>query len=391
MILVTAILLLQAQAAGDSLTLAGALAQARTGRSQAAIASARVSEGRSAVRAAGAITNPSVSYSYSDAVPTNHLLFDQPLDWLLRRGSDRSSARAGVERALADSAQTMILLERDVRVAFWRARAGQLSLDLVEQQAAQADSLARIAAARFRAGDISLFEQEQAELEAARARQSVSIARETALVARAELARAIGAEALPRTVGALDTALDQLPDSAMEISASPIVRAAVADSTAAEASARSAARARIPVPALTGGVEWGDPDQPGTLALFGVSIPLPLWQKGEGTVVGARARAAGAAAATREARLDADRDARQARIRLEETATRARVARDSLMPAAARLRARALRAYQSGETGIVPVLDAFRGEREIVLGGLADELAFQEAVAQWYALSGRYE
>lgn len=391
MILGTAILLLQVQASGDSLTLAGALEHARTGRSQAAIASARASEGRSAVRAAGAITNPSVSYSYSDAVPTNHLVFDQPLDWLLRRGSDRSLARAGVERALADSAQTMNLLERDVRVAFWRARAGQLSLDLVEQQAAQADSLARIAGARFRAGDISLLEQEQAELEAARARQSVSTARETALVARAELARAIGAEALPRTVGALDTGLDQLPDSAMEISASPIVRAAVADSLAAAASARSAARARIPVPALTGGVEWGDPDQRGTLALFGVSIPLPLWQKGEGTVAGARARAAGAAAATREARLDADRDARQARIRLEETATRARVARDSLMPAAARLRARALRAYQSGETGIVPVLDAFRGEREIVLGGLADELAFQEAVAQWYALSGRYE
>ena len=108
-------------------------------------------------------------------------------------------------------------------------------------------------------------------------------------------------------------------------------------------------------------------------------------------MAGARARAAGAAAATHEARLDAGRDARQARIRLEETATRARVARDSLMPAAARLRARALRAYQSGETGIVPVLDAFRGERDIVLGGLADELAFQEAVAQWFALAGRYE
>jgi outer membrane protein, heavy metal efflux system len=390
-IVVAAILLLQVQAAGDSLTLPGALAQARTGRSQAAIASARVSENRSAVRAAGAITNPSVSYNYSDAVPTNHLVFDQPLDWLLRRASDQSSARAGMERALADSAQTMTLLERDVRVAFWRARAGQLSLDLVEQQAAQADSLARIAAARFRAGDISLFEQEQAELEAARARQSVSTARETALVARAELARAIGVEVLPQPVGALDTGLDQLPDSALQISASPVVRAAVADSTAAAASARSAARARVPVPALTGGVEWGDPAQPGTLALVGVSIPLPLWQKGGGTVAGARARAAGAAAATHEARLDADRDARQARIRLEETATRARVARDSLMPAAGRLRARALRAYQSGETGIVPVLDAFRGERDIVLGGLADELAFQEAVAQWYALAGRYE
>jgi cobalt-zinc-cadmium efflux system outer membrane protein len=390
MIFATTLLLVQAQAGGDSLTLAGALEQARMGRLQAAVASARVSEGRAALRTAGAVANPSVSYSYSDAVPTNHLVFDQPLDWLLRRASDRASARAGIERALADSTQTMALLGRDVRVAFWRARAGQLALDLVEQQAAQADSLARIAVARFRTGDISLFEQEQAALEAGRARQSVSNARETARVARADLARAIGVEALPQPVGGLDTGLDQLPDSAMEVSASPTVRVAVADSAAAAASARSAARARVPVPALTGGAEWGDPAQPGTLALFGVSIPLPLWQKGEGTVAGARARAAAAAAATREARLDADRDARQSRVRLEETAVRARVARDSLIPAAARLRARALRAYQSGETGIVPVLDAFRAEREIVLGGVGDELAFQEALAQWYALTGRY-
>ena len=39
----------------------------------------------------------------------------------------------------------------------------------------------------------------------------------------------------------------------------------------------------------------------------------------------------------------------------------------------------------------MPVLDAFRGERDVVLGGLQDELAFQEAVAQWYALTGRIE
>lgn len=391
MIIATVLLLLQAQAAGDSITLAAALAQARAGRAQAVIAAARLSEARATVRTAGALTNPSVSYTYSDAVPTNHLLFDQSFDWLLRRGSDRASARAGVDRALADSAQTLTLLGRDVRVAFWRARAGQLSLALVEQQASQADSLAGIAVARFRAGDISLFEQEQVAQEAARAHQSVSTAREAASVTLVDLARAIGVETPPVPVDPLDAGLDRLPEGTVDATASPVLRVAVADSAAAAASARSAARARVPVPALTGGAEWGDPSQPGTLALVGISIPLPLWQRGGGPVAEARARAAGAAAATREARLDAVRDAREARIRLEEAAGRARVARDSLIPAAARLRARALRAYQAGETGIVPVLDAFRGEREVVLGGLQDELAFQEAMAHWFALSGRYE
>jgi len=70
---------------------------------------------------------------------------------------------------------------------------------------------------------------------------------------------------------------------------------------------------------------------------------------------------------------------------------RARVARDLLIPSAGVLRARALRGYQAGESGIVPVLDAFRSERDVVLGALQDELAYQEALADWYALTGRSE
>lgn len=384
-------LLLQLQPAGDSITLAGALAQARSGRAQATIAAARVAEARASVRTAGTIANPGMSYTYSDAVPTSHLIFDQPFDWLLRRGSDRETALAGVDRAIADSASLLAALGREVRVAFWRARAGQLSRALVEQQALQADSLARIAAARFRAGDISQFEQEQAAQEAARAHQAVSAARESERVALSDLARAMGVETAPYPAGPLDAGLDQLPDSGIDVEGSPSVRAATADSAAAAAAAHSAAQARVPMPTLTGGAEWGDPAQPGTLALVGVSVPLPLWHHGSGPTEEARARAAGAAAATGEVRLDAVRDVREARIRLEETASRARVARDSLVPAATRLRAQALRAYQAGETGIVPVLDAFRSERAVVLGGLQDELAFQEAVAQWVALAGRYE
>jgi hypothetical protein len=76
---------------------------------------------------------------------------------------------------------------------------------------------------------------------------------------------------------------------------------------------------------------------------------------------------------------------------LEETARRARAARDSLLPAAVVLRARALRAYQAGETGILPVLDALRSEREVTLSALQDELAFQEALADWHALTGYAE
>jgi cobalt-zinc-cadmium efflux system outer membrane protein len=142
---------------------------------------------------------------------------------------------------------------------------------------------------------------------------------------------------------------------------------------------------------LQTGAEWGDPVQPGALAVIGFTIPFPLWQRSGGSVAEAKARAIRLSALAREARLDVVRQIRQARVHLEESAVRARAARDSLIPAAAVIRARALRAYQAGETGILPVLDALRSERDVTLSALQDELSFQEALADWYALTGYSE
>jgi outer membrane protein TolC len=211
-------------------------------------------------------------------------------------------------------------------------------------------------------------------------------------VAAAELARAIATDdPSPRPSDPLDTGLEQLPDSALALDQVLSLRAAVADSTAAAAQLRSAGRARVPFPALQGGAEWGDPTEPGTLSVIGFAIPFPLWQRGGGAVAAARARADRLSALAHEARLDVVRQVRQGRIHLVETARRARAARDSLLPAAAVLRARALRAYQAGETGILPVLDALRSEREVTLSALQDQLAFQESLADWYALTGYTE
>jgi cobalt-zinc-cadmium efflux system outer membrane protein len=391
--MVTALLLLLAgQGSPDSLTLAQALARARAARAQTVVAGALVAEARGALRRAGAIPNPTVSYNYSEAIPTNHFLVDQPLDWLIKRGPDRAAAEAGVNRARADSALTIAELHHSVRLAYWQARAGLLSESLVQAQALQADTVARIAAARLRAGDISLLEQEQAAQEAARAHQAASTAREPSRVAAAELARAIAFEEVaPKPTDPLDTGLDRLPDTAGVVGRVPALRTATADSAAAAAQLRSAQRARVPFPSLQTGAEWGDAAQPGALAVIGFTIPFPLWQRAGGSVAEAKARAIRLSALAREARLDVVRQIRQARAHLEETAVRARAARDSLIPAAAVIRARALRAYQAGETGILPVLDALRSEREVTLSALQDELAFQEALADWYALTGYAE
>jgi len=385
-------LALALQQPSDSLTLSDALERARRQRGIVASAAAGVAGARAAARTAGAIPNPTISYSHTESTPVNHFLMDQPFDWLIRRGPDRAAGRAGVARAVADSAGAVTSLLHEVRVAFYRARAARLAESLVGAQASLADSVAGIAAARLRAGDISQLEQEQAALEAHRARQTESAARETARAAEADLARALGWEGpAPGAAGALDEGLDRIPGDSLEGAELPAVRAAVADSTAAAAQARSARLARVPLPTLQSGAEWGDDAQPGALAVIGISLPFPLWNHGGGAAAAAKARAEQTAALTREARLDAVRQIRQARIHLEESAARARDDRDALAPAAAALRARTVRAYQAGETGILPVLDALRTERDVLLTTLRDQLTYQEALADWYALAGRSE
>jgi outer membrane protein TolC len=180
MLLLTALLLLQRP---DTLTLEQALTRSRLGRATVAAAAARVAAARSAVRSAGAIPNPTVSYSHSESPPRFHFLVDQSLEWLLRRGRDREAARFGVGSALADSSLTVAGQDREVRTTYYAARAALIAESLSVAQTALSDSVARISAARLRAGDISLLEAEQARAEAARSSQNLSSMREDARVA----------------------------------------------------------------------------------------------------------------------------------------------------------------------------------------------------------------
>jgi outer membrane protein TolC len=78
-------------------------------------------------------------------------------------------------------------------------------------------------------------------------------------------------------------------------------------------------------------------------------------------------------------------------IRLEHAERRALIARDSLTPNAGRIRAGAVRLYEQGRTGILPVFDALRSEREVRRDLIGALVAFQNARADMLALYGRWE
>ena len=320
-------LALALQQPADSITLTDALERAQRLRGTVTGAAAGAAAARAAFRIAGTISNPTISYSHSESTPINHLLVDQPLDWLLRRGPERAAARADITRAVADSAGTVTSLRHDVRVAFYRARAARLAETLVRAQATLADSVAGIASARLRAGDISLLEQEQATLEArAGAPDRVGGQGSRDVPPRPILPARIAWEGPPpAAAGALDAGSIGFPSDSVEPAELPAVRAAVADSAAAAARARTASLAPRSTPDAPVRRRMGrrrpagrprrDRDR-ASASRSGITAAAARTE--------ARARAEQAAALAREARLDALRQARQARIHLEETAARAR-------------------------------------------------------------------
>ncbi len=393
MVAVLAVLLVQGPAPSP-LSLDSAIRRGIAARGRVAEARAGLAEARAGHRLAGRIPNPSLSYQHTADPPRQHLLFDQPLSWLATRGSARAAAGAAIRRARADSVFLMAEVAQEVRESFYGALGAHEIERLMQDAVAAADTFTLIARRRLEAGDISRFESEQAAQESRRGQQLLSQAREETRAADAAFARAVGwGDAAPPTPsGALDQGVDLGPGLEFSPDSMPAVVSAVADSAALALEWRTGRRGRLPIPSVVAGADWDDPGSPGrTFSVIGFAVPLPLWNTGGAEAALAQARAERGAALAREARLEGIRARTEARARLEESARRARFARDSLTPAARALREQALAAYRAGETDVLAVLDALRGEREIVLSEVESLRAFQAALAAWLALFGRIE
>ena len=380
----------------DSLTLDQALQRARSARPRVAGAAAVAARARGQGRLATLIPNPSAQLETDDLAPTRKLTVVQPLSWLVRRPADAAVSRALRARGEADSVLVIADLGRDVRRAFFLSLAADEQLRLLREQASLADSLVLMAERRLSTGDISQLERDQVAQEASRARLTWWEAREDASVARMELARAIASPVAspPRPVGGLDQGLDQATldtgdgRASDDVANLPALRMALADSAAAAARLRSARWAQLPVPNLLAGGEWGgDPTLPRS-TILGFSVPVPLWSQGREAVAEARGAAAEEASRAAEARLTLASQLLAAETRLRESAGRAKFARDSLMTEARRVRAGAVRLYEGGRTGVLPVFEALRGERDVARAMVRELLAFQEARADLAALRG---
>ncbi|HEY7568685.1 MAG TPA: TolC family protein [Gemmatimonadaceae bacterium] len=377
----------ESRSVGDSVTLSQALTRARSERPAAALGRGAAAQARGEAAIVAAIPNPALQYERADFEPVTTWRVTQPLSWLVERPSDIIAARATRERGVADSAQALADLGADVLTVYFEAVAGQERLRIALELAAVADTVVRLAERRVSAGDISALERDQFSLEALRARLALSRAREDALAAVAALALAIApgsaASFVPRDP--LEQGVDGLTSvrahaDSITISNLPRVRAALAAARSAEATASAARWAMLPIPSMFAARECCSAE--GTNNLLGFSVPLPIFSQGRELAAERAGAATIARARAEEARLMEQRRLQAVIARYDESRLRAQLARDSLAVTARALRAGAVRLYEEGRTGVLPVLDAIRNERDIMRELIDNMLGFQRARAE---------
>jgi outer membrane protein, heavy metal efflux system len=239
------------------------------------------------------------------------------------------------------------------------------------ESAASLNAEAKIAALRFEAGDISASDRDQIEIAAARLEVSARNAESSAREQRLSLEVLLGL-ANPGGKLVVSDSLESLADRALRDSVATAVGER-ADLAAARASLAKAnadlnlQRAqRIPDPTLGFQYEHEPPDQPNTLG-FGVSFPLPLWNRNSGAIVAAEAARDQAARDVQRVEAGIAAEIAIARTAYGEAAARWQRYRDEVRPRSAHVRDSVSHAYERGGASLLDLLQAARNDNDVRL------------------------
>ena len=350
-----------------------AIDAAVTRGARAAVARADTLVGAAGVMSARQWENPSLSLTYSKSEPKYHEILDIPLDITGAR-----SARIGAAQATRLASLYRFRFERaaaalDADTTYTRSVAALEHLKLSRRNARDADSLRRMAVIRRDAGDASELDVVLATVNAGQAANTAASDSTTLTSTLFDLQAAMGLDTSVLTVTPADSLMLPAGDVAFTATAPLPVASAEQSLRAAELSVRAQRRGIFAPFSVQAGIEHGDPAQTGILPTFGVSLPLPLFNRNRGGIMQAEAERERARAelslAQLEARTAIGRAQRQRNLALE------RVRRDQTLVADAnRIVTMSLTAYREGAQGLPAVLEAQRNAREI-LGQYIDDLA----------------
>ena len=329
-------------------------------------------------RQAGAWLNPTLSYrrertSLDGAANSEDVVtLDQPVGIGGQRGARQEAARLTRSAAEAQLIATSARVDFETIRSYAAAVAGQRRAALADSAAESFAHAVRLSEERLAAGDISGYDHRRLQLESAR----YAVLGVEALAARDS---ALG-------VLAFLTGMAQLPDSLepsdaitpapLALSADSLVALALTgraelqagflSAQAADAEADATAAARIPTPTFSLGYKHerlADNTSPAGY-VAGVSLPLPLWDRGGGAVDAARSEAARLDAEVTLLERQTERAVRSAFAAHQALATQVQLVRAQLGEGAETARLAASSAYAEGEISLLQWLDTVRAYQE---------------------------
>lgn len=351
------------------LTLQAALALAAGANPELSAARHEVLAVDGAVRQAGLLPNPSLSMERvdtrrrADDRRETTLQLSQPLELGGKRAARVQAAERGRDSATAELAVKQAQVRADVIAAYFAVLGAQEQLRL----AREADELAQRAASatgrRVVAGKVSPVEETRARVAASSVQLESMRAASTLATARKRLAGLWG-NPMPRferAEGAMD-ALPALPDQAVlqqRLARSPAMALARSQLERSQALAQVELSRRTPDITLNIGSKRSE-ELGRTQAVFGVSLPLPFFDRNQGNVLESARRVDKARDELAVAALRLDAELSQAREEFDLALRQAHALRNDILPGAQSAYEAASTGFEYGKFGFLEVLDAQR-------------------------------
>jgi outer membrane protein, heavy metal efflux system len=355
----------QAGAAPDGgLTLDQALARARERAPAIAAARTQIDEARARLVGASVLLhdNPTVDgaagpHQNGDGWLTDYEVgVSQTFEVAGQRGARIAGAEAGVAHELAATDDTTRRVLHDTAAAFLRGLYAAEQLRLAEAAQGLAEETRQIAERRHRAGDIAVLDVNVAAAALARAHADVEARRAAQAAALGDLRLLLGMSAQEPLVlrgdlrdrqrfelGAL---LERAPER-------PDLQALQADGRIADADQQLGTAARWPNVGL--GARYHK-DQGENVALGGVTLSLPVFERGQGARAEAAARGRRADLALETGRREVDVEVRTAYEVYERRVAALEALERDALPGLDDNQALARRSYEAGQLSLAEFL-----------------------------------
>ena len=305
-----------------------------------------------------------------------------PIELGGKRSARIAVADAQIDRSRLGSATARADLILLVTQGYNDAVGSERRLAIARDQAGIAAEAFRAAGVRVRSGVASPLEQQRADVLRINSDAAVERATRTADVTRANLGRLVGRplkgpfdQGWFDRVGGFGPARPSSPEGTLALAA------ADADARTAGAQVRLARSQRVPDVTVSAGVRRLDAT--GTLVgVFGVGVPIPIFNNGRAAVSQAQAQLTMAEAQRRMVLLDTDRAIAGAEAELANAAATARTATGPALAAAMEAARIARIGYRAGKFGQLDLLEAERTLADTRVAAVDALAAYHDAQAR---------